>query len=270
MTVITPRVLQVRVGPPGAAGLLWQDVAMEISVDKVGGRSPSKGEARLYNLGPASLAHLATPGHTMQILAGEPTPTPLFLGDVTKGGVDTKQAGTNWITTIKAADGRRAFRDAKFSQSYPANHTRDQIFADLLVATGLTRGYVSPTLTGRAYAAEQVFHGSARSVLSRIWAPDGARWSIQDGAIQVLAANDAAPGQGTVISASSGMHGSPKVTKKGMEVKTILTPGLRPGSVVQVVSRKIKGFWRATAVKHRAKHLVGTDWHTTIGGVQYV
>lgn len=268
MTVIPDRVIRVQVGLPGVPGTQWSDLHIDFEVEKVSGSTPNKARVAIKNLSDWSIQWLEQPSQVLHLMAGEGVASPLFYGDVARGGVKTEQSGPDVITTIEAASGRRVYRETLFSASYPAGVTRSVVFADILAALQLPRGYVSPTLLERTYPSSIAFHCKARAALTRIWSPDGAQWSIQDKAVQVLAQGDTVAGAGVVISAATGMLGSPTRTDKGITVKHTLTPSLQGGSVVSVQSLHVTGFYKVAKLTQAGTNF-DSKWESRITGVPY-
>lgn len=264
---LPPRLVEVRVGPPGGAGKSWKDpLFIEFEVPRTSGRAPSKSKAKLHMLGPDSLQWLDQPGMLLYILAGEGVSQQLFAGDIASNGVKTKKTGPNWVTTIDAADGRRKYRDTIFSKSYPPGITLDVILADLITALGIPLAYKSSLLPPVTFAGGWAFSGRARDALSELLDPIGASWSIQNGSLQILAALEPAPGNAILISPNTGMHGSPERSDKGVVVTTTLTPAMAPGLPFTLQSIFVTGSYKATTVLHKGNSR-GLEWKTKITGV---
>jgi len=266
--VAAQRIVQVRVGPPAGPGRLWDNstVYAEFEVEKVGGRTPNKAKVSLYNLAPGSLQALEQPGQVMQLLAGKTTASSLFYGDIASGQIKTRVQAPDQVTEISAADGQRIFRDAFFSASYPGGTARSVILTDVLAAGNLVRGFIDPAIPDRVYATETAFCAPVRDILTELYAPDGAIWSIQENRLTVLALGGSLPGNAALISAATGMIGSPERTDKGISVSYILVPEIGPGSLIQLRSRTVTGNFRVSKIVHTGNSW-GTVWESKISGV---
>ena len=265
MTQLGERIVEIRVGPSGSPGRSWKNPAyIEFEIERTAGRSPNKATARIYNLSDQSRQWLEQSDQQLQILAGERIPGQLFFGDIARRGVTTKIQNENTIHEIKAADGRRRWRDSIFSKAYPPNIARSTILRDVLAASGLPSGYIAE-LPPRQYPNGYAITEWVRDVLDDLLIPD-AEWSIQDGAIQITLIGQKLPGNTVVIKASTGMIGSPERTDKGINVKTILTREIIPSKGVRVESRVFTGDLRVTKVNHRGNS-EGQQWETQVVGV---
>lgn len=268
MSLIADRIVQIKVGPPGQAGRLWRDLYVKFDVEQKSGSTPNKATVEFFNLSDDSIRYLESPGLVLQILAGSRSASTLFFGDISRKSVETEWAQPDYKTKITAADGRRIFRQTKFSRSYPAQTTRSQIFSDVLAAMGQRLTYYDPEIQEITYPASTSFCAHARTVLDELFEPDGSVWSIQGDGVQVLAQGRPAQRGAIVLSSDTGMIGVPKRTSNGVEVKADLNTGISPGAVVIVKSQILSGQYRVTATKH-AGSTFGDQWETTAQGVAY-
>lgn len=266
MTISPRRILEVRAGLPGGLGRAWRDLYMTAKIERVTGSTPNKATIKLWNLEPLSLQVLQAPGYVIQVLAGEGVAGARFTGDIETNSVATTRRGPDLITTVKASDGQRVYRDTNFVRTYPRNTTRSQVLTDILAQMRITRGYIAP-LVERTYATSRVYAAPARLVLDQLFAPDRAVWSIQGGALTVLAAGQAAPGNAPIISAQTGMIGVPQRDKAGIKVKTLYLPQAFPGIPFVVKSAFQGGDFRATKVLDDLDS-DGEQWETELIGAR--
>ena len=117
--ILPPRQARLVIGPPGGVGIAFEQEYFTAKVRSYKGRKPNEATAAIHNLSETTIAALEKPGLTLQVLAGEGALGQLFIGQITSRGVVTKNDSPNRVTTIKAKDGRRIYRDTKLSTSYP-------------------------------------------------------------------------------------------------------------------------------------------------------
>jgi hypothetical protein len=181
----------------------------------------------------------------LQILAGETVPGSLFIGDIAKRGVVTKNSLPNRQTTITAKDGRRTYRDLNVSRAYPPNTPIANVVNDL----------------AGAFPAGWSFQGKWRQALAEILLPLGFYYSIQGKVLYILNEASTAPGNVPLISPATGLDGSPTRTDKGCNFKSKLNPEIVAGRGVQVTSQFFNGLYRAVNVDHQFSKR-GTKWDT--------
>lgn len=248
MTVIAPRILQVSVGPPGTPGRMWdQSLYIHAKIERTASSTPNKATVELYNLAPLSISYLERPGHVLQVRAGETIPGTLFFGELRASGIKTAVKHPNQVTTLKATDGKRIMQTGHFSGSYPAGTTRSQIVADVLAQNAIARGYVGP-LPERVYHAPIMLSAPVDAVLDELYTGEPASWAIHSGRFVLLLDAEAMPGNAPIVSAETGMMGSPERSDKGVKVKTGAVGTVQPGGPFVLNSRLSKGTFKAIKV----------------------
>lgn len=249
MALPTPKV-ELKIGPPGAINARhWTEQYIKFRVKRTPTRKPNTAQVKIWNLGPDSIEYLKTKGLAMILLAGDDTASQIFRGDVGRRGILTKRQGPNLVTTIKAGDGRRIWRDSWFSKSYPPATTRDQMLNDLIAILGAPlggRGAVPPL----TFAGPTAFNSPARDALTELLAVDQSGWNIQDGAIWLFAQGEPAPGNAILVSTETGLMGSPTITDKGVNFSLRLRGEIKERSLIQLRSKEFTGALRAVTVNH--------------------
>lgn len=263
MTTIQDRRLIVKVGLPAGLAQTWTDLHMEVETESVNGSTPNKCRVKIWNLSPTSLTFLRQKKLILQVLAGSPIPSSIFAGDIDKRGVKTTIQGPDQITEISAKDGGEIIRNKIFTASYPPGTTRSQVLTDLLAQANLIRGYIDPLIAERVYKGPVAWAAPVRNVLHELYAPEGALWSIQDGVLQVLHIGSPLPGSALLVTSGTGLMGSPTVTDKGIDLKMVLNPAIKPGGLLSVQSRVATGAYTVSKIQHRA-HRTGLVWESLI------
>lgn len=258
--------MQALIGPSGSAGLKFTAEYMTGSVKTYKGSKPNEASLTIHNLSQTTIAQLEAPNQVLQILAGETVPGSLFIGDITKRGVVTKNNQPERTTTITAKDGRRTYRDLVLSKSYPPNTPVANVVQDIATAAtlpphslGLNPSNVYPTDT---FPAGWAFQGKWRQALTEILAPRGFYWAIQGKVLFILNEASTAPGNVPSVTPQTGLIGSPVRTKKGTNIVSVLNPGIVAGRGIQVQSQFFNGLYRAAVVTHQFDS-DGVKWTTT-------
>lgn len=262
--IIPERIIEVRIGPPGGQGRLFRSpFHIEAEIELTSGRKPNKATVKLYNISKDSVAYVGQTGNVVQVSAGVGVVAQIFHGDVTTRLVSTVEKDGNRVTTIKAGDGQRRWREADVSLSYPPGIERGVVLGEVLAGMSLPTGYVAQ-LPAKTYANGWAFVGRARDALDDLL--DGqASWSIQDGAVQILLDGERVPGNALVVSAATGLIGSPERADKGVKFSFGLNSMLRPGRGVLVQSKWYQGELKLTKVHHKAS--VTEHWQSDCMGV---
>lgn len=233
---------------------------IQIKIEKSIDKEPNKGEVVITNLSEQTRAALQSKPLTVQIDAGyDGNLRHVFTGDLRYGYSDLN--GPDWETHLELADGDLAYRYAFVSRSYKRGTPIATVLKECAAAMGVVldgTALASAELQSE-FASGAVLHGPVREELSRLLAPFGYGFSIQDGKIQILKDQTARADQARVISEDTGMIGSPtfsvpeklsKPTK--LHVKCLIYPELMPGARIKVQSRATNGIFRMEKVTHTA------------------
>ncbi len=252
------------------------DIRVVFSITKTVERTPNTAKITVYNLSERTRAGMQSKGSRIILQAGyETTLGTVFFGD--SRHIDHRHVGPDWITSIEAGDGSRAFRHARIKQSRKGSVPRGKALADTVQAMGLPGGAQLAGVIAEASASGSfehgwTAHGRAATELTRILTPLGYDWSIQDGTIQ-LQKPGTAVAEMVVLTPGNGLigtpeHGDPEKPGKPpvVKFKSLLQPKLRAGGRVKLESRQHSG-------AYLIKHLVhsgdtdGGEWFSDIEGV---
>lgn len=210
------------------------------------------------------------PGTLVELSAGYEGERPvIFRGDLRRAR-QTREA-PEWMVTIEAGDGGFAMRNARVSTAFSA----DTALADVIeaiaesmgVGAGNARDVASDATLGRVgalFPEGHVAHGQASDALTALCRSAGLEWSIQSGVLQVLRRGRALQRSAIVVSENTGMVGSPERTsRRKAKVKTLLIPGLQPGSIVELASHVINGTFRVGHMNITGDTR-GGDWYAEL------
>jgi hypothetical protein len=253
-------------------GIEISDLRFEFDIEKSVDKEPNKCQVKITNCNENTRAFLCAKPLTVLVQAGyQGTLRYLFKGDL-RYGFSTHD-GPDWITTLQLADGDRAYRYAQITKSYRKGSLFMQVLGDAAKSMGLS---LDAQTTGSDLAAQgfpggHTLDGNTRDELSRLLAPYGYTWSIQNGRLQILRDNQTRQDAAIVINESTGMINSPESaapedTKKPptLKIKHLLYPELTPGARIYVQSQAVSGTFRIEKVHHTGGTADDDDWFTEI------
>lgn len=239
-------------------------------------REPNTAEIRVWNLAPASRATVEA-GGIVALRAGYEDPPRIFRGDTR--AVWTAREGPDHITTIQARDGGRAYAETRIARAYapgtPVTRIVRDVVSDMDIGEG-NLGEFSSAFRLRngtdAFGDGYVAQGPARRVLNDLCRAAGLRWSVQNGALQIMRQGVPLQSRSTVLAADSGLIESPMWDERGIRsqgrrgtvtCKSLLQAGIDPGRKVYLESALITGDFEV-----RAQSIVGdtraNDWTSTL------
>jgi hypothetical protein len=266
-TAIPDRLVRVLVGPSGAPGREFKGpLRIVFKLDQTNGSKPNKAEIQIYNLSLNTINFIERSGKTLQLFVGEGAAGRVFAGDVASRGVMTRIDVPNRVTTIRCADGRRKWREQRFVRAYSPGITRLQVLRDVIAATGLPLGFQSAQLRDLNFATGWSFGGKARDALTQLLKIDNSRYSIQDGILQILAADEVEPGNAPLITPGTGLKQSPTRTDKGVSFQSVLNLSVKPGRAFRIESIAVTGDFKCTKATHSGDSR-GIEWNTAGQGL---
>lgn len=258
------------------AGIRIADLRMSFTAERSTAKEPNTLQLGIYNLSPEHRAAFQVKGTKVLLEAGYETqggPAQLFSGEARQ--VYSVRQGPDWITRINCGDGETAFRGAHFSGAFKPGTKAKDVALQLARASGLGEGNLAEQLRAHGGALVEFtqgtsVHGPALPELARVLRSLGFEWSIQDGELQVLRPGEPRRNEAVVLSASTGLvgspeHGSPEKDGKAplLKVRCLLNPTIRPGTKVQVRSESINGNYRVEKLRHQGD-TNGGDWYSDL------
>ncbi len=181
----------------------------------------------------------------------------LFSGELRTA--NDKSQGPNVTTELSTGDGDTAIQQSRLSIAIPAGSSLSYVFNKVLEAFGVVQpGNLQKALAQiqQNPAAAQLFakggnlKGSAAEILSDLCRSTGFQWSVQNGALSIVALGQPLDGQAFAIDEDHGMEEAPTVDTKGIvSVKTRMIPGIVPGVKIALTSRNATGGYRVIGME---------------------
>ena len=186
------------------------------------------------------------------LLAGSGDPSNSGIGLIFEG--DMRDAVSNyeppdWITTFESGDGEKASQFARVNRSFAAGTSLSKVLqtvaGDMGVGIGNT---ITASLKGVLLEAGREFingvtvSGSAHKEFDRIVKSSGLEWSVQDDVIQLLSVGGVLLDTAVVLSAETGLIGSPTIGNDGVvRFRALMNSDIVPARLILLKSRAITG-----------------------------
>lgn len=252
-------------------GLEITDLKVKFEIKKSLGKEPNTCTMTVTNLSPESRAFSEAKPLLGFLSAGhDGVARRLFAGNITFSR--SRRDKTDWETKMQIGDGTRAFSHAFMSRSYAKPVSAQQVLSDAAASMGLTlppEAEQSQDLR-QALATGLNAHGPARDILTKLLAPYGFGWSIQNGRLQILADDQVSSTNALLINQQTGLIGTPEhsVPKRpgdpiDLTFETLIYPEIQPGCMVKVESEAAEGVYKVQDVEHRGD-IRGTEWTTKV------
>lgn len=197
------------------------------------------GNFQLYNLGYDIQALLwkdradQTKYVTMWVYAGYEDVMPLiFMGDVQE--CTSYRNGVDFITDIQATDGGYLFQYGFINKTFSKDTDFKFLIQELLAGVPTCKvGYITSNVK-QMRKRGRTFIGQTMKLLE---AYDFDKVFIDNGELHILGENDVIPGQLMVLTADSGMIGTPRRSETTLNVDTIFEPQLVVAQAINLQSK---------------------------------
>ncbi len=262
---------------------------MQFRIEKHLGREPNTCTITITNLAQDSRISFCRKPLHVRIDAGyiDTGARQLFSGDLQFGHSTLKDQ--DWETKLQVGDGARAYANARTNRSFTAPVSFREVLA---YAAGTMNLQLppeieqSPELAG-ALANGVSLHGPTRDILTRLLAPYGYHWSVQNSKLQIIRDDQILANEAILVNASNGLIGSPErappekvpatgfipvsanletnARNSGSEVtfNCLLYPEIVPGGTVRLESTDITGTFKVIQVSHIGDTR-GLEWQTEV------
>lgn len=240
--------------------------------------SSNTGKITLWNLSDETLNLLEQEDCAIELRAGYGSDLPIIMGGSLTYCI-TSRSGADQQTEIEFEDGFTSMRDATVSFGYSGTVNGRKIAEDAAAEMGCEIKFSNSVVLSDF--VNFAFVGSGKTLLDRICNHSKARWSMQNGIIQVCAPGEPLNTAAYVLSAETGMIDSPKPVyessstsdstgqnstnrkaKKGIEVQYLLNGHIQIDDMVKVKSRRYSGDYRVSKIKFSGD-TEGGEWICT-------
>ena len=236
------RVYELTVIPPGGEARIIRGLRVNFEITKSILSFPNLARITLYNPNQDTLSALEEKYTRIVLNAGyEGDLRLLFKGDVRN--VFQTKTGRDRLLTIYSGDGEKPWQNATFNKTLSENLSVKSAIEEVLktfsdVNIGKLQGLpqVADKMRG------QVLSGSSKDIMDNFAEEYGFSWSIQDGEIIITPEQEPLEGdEAVLVTAATGMIGSPTITEIGVDVTTLLNPRLLPnrGFIIESINAEV-------------------------------
>lgn len=259
-------------------------ILFEIEKSAVG--FPSMAKITVYNLSDSSRQRIRKEFDRVSLEAGYDNDNGvIFNGQIFNAF--NRRVQPEYVTEIYASDSGFNYRDSFTNRSYGRGIQVSKIVEDLRIDFGVDVGQTNADLSEQKLYG-WTFTGDTTAAMNQLAESHNFNWSIQAGKLYVVG-NDRVliARRAFEITAESGMIGSPVLTERGIDVKTLLNWQLVPNEEIKVVAlgqpvnfqylnmaSQISALYpqtqgAGTYIARRIKHTGdtrGNEWYTSIEG----
>ena len=279
------RAISLIVGEGSGRGLDLSALRIRFSTKKGDLQTPNSAEIRVYNLSENTAQQIQKEFTRVILQAGyEGNMGVIFSGNI-KQVRRGRDSGTDTFLDIFAGDGDAAYNFAVLNKTLAAGSgNAERIAAGVASMSefGVSAGHI-PEAAGPSLPRGQVLYGMARSHMRRAARAAGSSWSIQDGKVTVIPRTGYVNAPAVVLTAKTGLVGTPEQTPDGIKAKCLLNPQIQIGRRVKIDNKSIlrakknmsytaidmtpgvanDGFYRVLVAEFTGD-THGTEWYTNL------
>lgn len=255
----------LEIGRPGQRAVRIEQQRVVFDAMLRGGDRSTTGAVEVWMPAPGLRGIVDAPDAVTRLMAGyeDGGPVEIMRGETVADSVIERRDGPDRVLSWQVTGARRATLDAVPSRSWSrvrASDVIEYVRQDAGIPADVIRVGADYEFA-RGYLTE----GSVRDELTIMCEATGSTWTIVDGRLRVLPVGEQARPRRELWSASTGLLPSPAQTTEGVIASALLSPSLRPGDGVRIVSEGYAGDVVVREVRH-AGDSHGQAWYTTIQG----
>lgn len=228
---------RVKVTVEGKGGtLVVENLKIDFSGQMTIGSAQNSGTVTIYNLAKENRGKLGEEFDKLTLECGYESGQSgiLIKGEIRD--VTHKLDGADISSEIEIGDGDEGVNKGIASKTFPAG-TKPKDVVKYLVSQmpGTKQGTIKGMDDLPPYKRPVAVYGYASRELDTVGREHKAYWSIQNGTAEMVKA-DAYIDDVTVLSRETGLIGTPEVTDKGIKVRCLINPKIKPNRAIDVRS----------------------------------
>lgn len=225
-------------------GLDLSELRCKFTIKRSNTMTPNTADIRVYNLELQTALRIRDNFKRVILQAGyESNFGVVFQGNI-KQVILGRESATDTFIDIIAGDGDHAYNFAIVNSTLAAGSTQsDQVAAasQAMAPKGVGTGHIGDLPTNQLPRGK-VMYGNARNYLRSVSQSTDNAWSIQDEKITFVPLKSYLPGERVIITAKTGMIGTPNQTNEGVNVKCLLNPMIKIGGRIQIDNASVELF----------------------------
>lgn len=188
---------------------------------------------------------------TMWVYAGYRNEMPLiYMGDILECYSYREEGAVDWITELKTSDGSLLLQYGVANTGFVEGTKFNNMLEALLTDTPTMVGYITAKIP--PLKKDRTFIGQTLDILGREYG--GYEIFVDKGELNILDEHDVVPSDIQVITAESGLLGSPRRSEQYLNCTMLFEPGIKLAQAVKLVSDSIpwvNNIYKVVGVTHQ-------------------
>lgn len=199
---------------------------------------PARGRIAIFNLGEETIQRITKLYTTVELYGGYVgAEALLFRGNITNYYKSRLSATSAFVMVVKSSTS--AWEGSSFSKTYRAGTPVATIIKEVAESfQGTIVGQLQVDESWQTSVADSSFTGSSRRSMDQLARDYNFDWNIVEGEVIVTPRKKALEDKPTyIISAATGLIGSPVITDQGVDFRTLLNPDIMLGRKIEMRSK---------------------------------
>lgn len=264
------RTARVEIGVAGGEGRVYDGLRVQFEVEKGSTSTPNPAKIKIYNLNADSRSFAEQENLFLRLFVGYKPPLDigfteiLATGDVSKAFSERKTP--DWVTQFEIGDGEKAINETFINKNFDKGISLSAVVQDVAQSFGKPVSAIQG-LKEKTFKNGLSLSGAASSLLDSFTEEGDTEWSIQDDEVQILPKTGATDDEVYILTPTTGLLASPIKREKGIEIRSLIIPKLRPGRRVKIESSQFEAVYRIRKVVFTGDTLEG-PWEARTEAVE--
>lgn len=199
---------------------------------------PARGRIEIFNLGEENIQKITQRYTSVDLYVGyaETGMSLIFRGNITNSGKNRYGPTSTFLLIVKSSTA--AWEESSFSRTFVAGTPPATIIQEIVASfKGVIPGQLALSPDWQPALADVTFTGSSRRLMDQLARDYNFDWNIVEGEVLVVARGQALQDKPIyLVTAQTGMIGSPVITELGVDFRVLLNPAIMLGRQVQIKS----------------------------------
>lgn len=264
-------------------GIEVSNLRAVFDVNKAVSGSPNNSNVTICNMA-SDTASSVKRGDTVILEAGykDGNYGMIFSGEIVQAKI-SKGTDVNSALVLICQDGDKLLKSKFVCTSLSAGSTSKDVVKECLSGdSGATEGQINEQLSETALPRGKTLFGKASNYLEQVASSNSCQFYIEDGAVNIVAAEDYANNVAVELNPTTGLIGTPEQNDDGVTAQCLINPSLKLNSMVHISSSLIEektvsksekpkklsadGIYKITKINYIGD-THGDDWYCKFEGV---
>ncbi len=243
-------------GEIGSEARIIKNLRVQFKIQKGASNTLNSSSINIYNLNRDSRGFIEGKDNTsiLNVGYGEVLHN-IFKGTISR--IEHRRAGADIISKIEVIDSKKEVVETHIEENFKAGTKTESVLRLVLKRFGLNDSAINKIISSvksrnvsnldKEYINGLALTGNFKEIMEKIMNKEGIDFSMQDG-IPLIDKDIIVQEEAVIISKNTGMIGIPVKKEEGIEILSLIQPGIIIGSTINIISELINGFFKVRQI----------------------